>query len=88
MFSLYYLRQMAQRLVIIIATIAIDFIEKKYSSDFRIKIFDVLDEVKEKFAEYSKSYLTKGIDLKDFNLNEEKLNDRLIKLKEKNDLIL
>ena len=32
--------------------------------------------------------MTKGIDIKDFNSNEESVNDRLIKLSEKKDLIL
>lgn len=66
----------------------IDFIEKKYNDDLLKKQFDVINEVKEKFAIFSKSILTKPIDVNDFASKEESLNDRLIKLKEKKELIL
>lgn len=66
----------------------IDFIEKKYNDDLLKKQFDVINEVKEKFALYSKSIMTKPIEVNDFTSNEECLNDRLIKFKEKKELIL
>lgn len=66
----------------------IDFIEEKYNNDLNKKKFDVIEEVKSKFVEYSSRYLTEKIDINDINSNEESLNDKLIKFNGKKDLIL
>lgn len=66
----------------------IDFIEEKYNNDLNKKKFDVIEEVKSKFVEYSSRYLTEKIDINDINSNEESLNDKLIKFNGKKNLIL
>ena len=66
----------------------IDFIEEKYNDDLDKHKFDVIEEIKSKIAEYSPRYLTEKFDKKDLNSNEESLNDKVIKLKEKKQLIL
>ena len=66
----------------------IDFIEEKYNDDLNKHKFDVIEEIKSKIAEYSPRYLTEKFDKKDLNSNEESLNDKVIKLKEKKQLIL
>ena len=66
----------------------IDFIEEKYNNDLKKKKFDVIEEVKSKFAEYSPRYLSEKIEISDLNSNEESLNEKIIKINEKKDLIL
>ena len=66
----------------------IDFIEEKYNNDLRKKKFDVIEEVKSKFAEYSPRYLEDKIEPNDFNNNEESLSEKLIKINGKKDFIL
>ena len=66
----------------------IDFIEEKYNDDLKKNKFDIIEEVKSKFVEYSVRYFSEKINKNDLNSNEESLNDQIIKLKEKKDLIL
>ena len=66
----------------------IDFIEGQYNNDWKKRKFDVIEEVKSKFSEYSKRYLEQKIDIKDFNTNEDSLNDEVIKFKEEKNISL
>ena len=66
----------------------IDFIEGQYNNDWKKEKFDVIEEVKAKFSEYSKRYLEQKIEISDFNSNEDNIQSKIIKLKEKKDLSL
>ena len=66
----------------------IDFIEGQYNNDWKKEKFDVIEKVKEKFSEYSKRYLEQKIEISDFNSNEDNIQSKIIKLKEKKDLSL
>ena len=59
----------------------IDFIEAQYINDWKKNKFDVIEEIKSKFCEYSKRYLDQEIKKDDFNSNEDILNKKKIKLK-------
>ena len=64
----------------------INFIEGQYSNDWKKKEFDVIEEVKTIFSEYSSKYLEKKIDFVEFKSNAENIADKAIKLKaEKNE---
>ena len=66
----------------------IDFIEGQYNNDWKKEKFDVIEQVKAKFSEYSKRYLEQKIEISDFNSNEDNIQNKIIKLKEKKDLSL
>jgi len=66
----------------------IDFIEGQYNDNLKKENFDVIEKVKTKFSEYSKSYLEQKIEVNDFTSNEENLSNKIIKLKENKKLSL
>jgi len=66
-------------------TYTINFIEKQYSDVYSKTKFDIIEELKKQFANSSKRYLNKGIELSDFNSNEEIKETKVIKLKNKSE---
>ena len=64
------------------------FIENRYNDYTDIKSFDILEEVKNVFKDIAPLILSKKIDDITFNDNEDIINNKLIQLKSKEELVL
>ena len=64
---------------------SLNFIESQYADVFVPKHFDIIQEIKSKFADVSHNFLEKKINLSDFISNEEIKEKKLITLKNKDE---